>query len=65
MVAVTVFDERDEFVGIYPDMRSNRHEACKQDFPGMLDVALRFFIPLFLKSKLWGKITIQQRRDDG
>ena len=63
MVAVTVFDERDEFVGIYPDMRRERREACKQDFPGMVDVALRFFRPLFPKYKLWGKITIQHRMD--
>ena len=56
---VRIFDECDEFMGTYSDMRREHQAVGKQDFPGMVDVALRFFGPLFPKRKLWGKITVQ------
>jgi hypothetical protein len=54
MVAVEIFNEQDELIGIYPDMRSQGID--NRDRVGLVDVALRFFRPLIPKSNLVGKI---------
>jgi hypothetical protein len=59
MVVITILDERNELVGIYPDMRRERQGVSKEDFRGLVDVGLKFFGPLFPKSKLKAEIAVQ------